>query len=150
VMYDLLPLLHPDWFTRRNSRAYGAWIRTVAVHSDSVACISQSVAEDLRSWLAGKGFDQDSSPEIGWFHLGAQLPSRSGAALPDIKVEQIAQRPFVLMVGTIEPRKGYAFALDAFEAIWHDGYPTQLVIVGRMGWEVDSLVGRLRAHREAG
>jgi len=54
------------------------------------------------------------------------------------------------MVGTIEPRKGYTLALDGFEAIWRDGHPMQLVIVGRIGWKVGSLVSRLRAHAEAG
>jgi glycosyltransferase involved in cell wall biosynthesis len=54
------------------------------------------------------------------------------------------------MVGTIEPRKGYAQALDAFEAIWRDGCPIQLVIVGRIGWKVESLVARLRSHEQIG
>jgi glycosyltransferase involved in cell wall biosynthesis len=149
VMHDLLPLLQPAWFTRRNARAYRAWIRTVAVHADSVVCVSRSVAEQFKSWLADHGFDREWAPEIGWFHHGARLP-RLRATSPDVEVEKVRHQPFVLMVGTIEPRKGYALALDAFGAIWRDGNPMHLVIVGRIGWKVDSLVERLRTHTEAG
>jgi glycosyltransferase involved in cell wall biosynthesis len=150
VMHDLLPLHHPDWFTRRNARAYGAWIRTIAVHADSVVCVSQYVAGQFQIWLAGQGFDRESAPRIGWFHHGVRLPFNPEAAPTDARVTQIALNPFVLIVGTIEPRKGHAQALDAFEAIWRDSHPMQLVIVGRVGWKVDSLVARLRVHPETG
>jgi glycosyltransferase involved in cell wall biosynthesis len=150
VMYDLLPLLHPEWFTRRNSRAYRAWIRTVAVHADSVACISRSVAGQFHTWLASQGFNGESSPTIGWFHLGAWRRPPSEAASPDASAGDIAWRPYILMVGTIEPRKGYAMVLDAFEQIWRNGDSMQLVIVGRKGWKVESLIARLRAHSRAG
>jgi glycosyltransferase involved in cell wall biosynthesis len=150
VMYDLLPLLHPNWFTRRNSRAYEAWIRTVAVHADSVACISQSVARQFGAWLASQGFDREASPQVGWFHLGTSLPCTQPPLPVDSLIQGIVQNPFVLMVGTIEPRKGYAQALDAFDALWHEGHPMQLVIVGRIGWNVDALLARLRDHPEIG
>jgi glycosyltransferase involved in cell wall biosynthesis len=150
VMHDLLPLFRPGWFTRRNARAYASWIRAVAVHADSVVCVSQSVAAQFSTWLADQGFDPRSSPSVGWFHHGAQLPFESGAAIPDDRIAHIASRPFVLMVGTIEPRKGYQQALDAFELIWRDGHPMQLVIVGRVGWKVAPLVASLQANVEAG
>jgi glycosyltransferase involved in cell wall biosynthesis len=150
VMYDLLPLLYPDWFTGRNARAFRAWIRTVAIHADSVICISQSVAGQFRNWLASQGFDRESSPKIGWFHLGVRLLSKPAGASQNPRVAQIAQRPFVLMVGTIEPRKGYAMVLDAFDEIWEGGHSMQLVIVGRTGWKVESLVARLHKHKQAG
>jgi glycosyltransferase involved in cell wall biosynthesis len=150
VMHDLLPLLNPTWFTRRNARAYRAWIHTVAVHADSVVCVSRYVAEHFKIWLADHGFDRESAPQIGWFHHGARLPSASGTASTDLNLAQIAQRSFILMVGTVEPRKGYAMVLDAFDVIWRDGSAMQLVIVGRVGWKVPALITRLRTHAEAG
>jgi len=54
------------------------------------------------------------------------------------------------MVGTIEPRKGYAMVLDAFEEIWRNSHPMHLVIVGRVGWKVEALVARLRSRAQKG
>jgi glycosyltransferase involved in cell wall biosynthesis len=50
------------------------------------------------------------------------------------------------MVGTVEPRKGYAQTIDAFELLWSKGEEVNLVIVGKAGWHVEELVERLRDH----
>jgi hypothetical protein len=52
------------------------------------------------------------------------------------------------MVGTIEPRKGHAQTLSAFERLWENGYDINLVIVGKKGWLVDELIDRLCYHPE--
>jgi len=54
------------------------------------------------------------------------------------------------MVGTIEPRKGHAQTLAAFELSWAEGMDTNLVIVGKQGWMVEKLVEKLRHHPELG
>jgi glycosyltransferase involved in cell wall biosynthesis len=150
VMHDLLPLHRPEWFTRRNARAYRAWLHTVTVQADAVVCVSQVVAEQFRTWLASIPFASEFPPYIGWFHHGVRASSEPDAIRSDSRVANIALRPFVLMVGTIEPRKGYEMALDAFDALWRIGEQMQLVIVGRIGWKVESLVARLRLNTEAG
>jgi glycosyltransferase involved in cell wall biosynthesis len=58
-------------------------------------------------------------------------------------------RPTFLMVGTLEPRKGHAHALTAFEALWADGHALNLVMVGKSGWLVDDLIERIRSHPES-
>lgn len=47
------------------------------------------------------------------------------------------------MVSTVEPRKGHAQTLSAFESLWEQGQDINLVIVGKRGWLVDELVARL-------
>jgi glycosyltransferase involved in cell wall biosynthesis len=54
------------------------------------------------------------------------------------------------MVGTIEPRKGHAQTLAAFEKLWSDGGDANLVIVGRKGWGMDKLAEAMRHHPEHG
>ncbi len=60
-------------------------------------------------------------------------------------------RPFVLFVGTIEPRKNLDLLLDAFESlplVLRDQY--QLVIAGPVGWNSERTVSRLRMVRYLG
>ncbi len=53
--------------------------------------------------------------------------------------------PTFLMVGTIEPRKGYAEVLDAFEKLWDAGEKAELWIVGKQGWKAEQLAARLES-----
>ena len=55
-----------------------------------------------------------------------------------------------LVVGTVEPRKGHAQCLAAFEELWAAGKDIDLVVVGKQGWMVDDLAERMRNHAEAG
>jgi glycosyltransferase involved in cell wall biosynthesis len=54
------------------------------------------------------------------------------------------------MVGTIEPRKGYAQVLEAFEHLWQQGSNAQLVIVGKQGWMMEQWVDNVRSHLRLG
>ncbi len=62
------------------------------------------------------------------------------------------RKPFILAVGTIEPRKNYDRLLDSFEYLLsHMGDSTpELVIVGSEGWMCQSTVRRLRELQQAG
>jgi glycosyltransferase involved in cell wall biosynthesis len=54
------------------------------------------------------------------------------------------------MVGTVEPRKGHAQALEAFEQLWREGHQCQLVIVGKSGWNVEKLILKIAQHKNLG
>ena len=51
------------------------------------------------------------------------------------------------MVGTLEPRKGHEQILEAFEVLWAKGADANLIIVGKVGWNTDSLVKKMIAHK---
>lgn len=138
IVYDMLPALHPQWFTRRAVRSFDAWLTTLIIHADALFCISASVAEQTRQRIG------ISSLPVWWFHLGVDLPV-APASIPSA-----ARGLRILMVGTLEPRKGHAIVLDAFDRLWRDGLDAQLVIVGRAGWAVEALVEKIETHRETG
>jgi glycosyltransferase involved in cell wall biosynthesis len=99
--------------------------------------------------------------KIGWFHIGADIEnSVPTQGLPDDASQILARlsaRPSFLMVGTVEPRKGYLQAIAAFEQLWNNGVDANLVIVGKEGWKdlpndlrrtIPEIVNRLRHHPE--
>lgn len=148
VVYDVLPILHPQWFTTRASRSFRYWFSTISIYADALFCISGTVATEMESYLAQRLGMSMPVPKIAWFHLGAEPLTQPIRDLN--RHERKHSALTVLMVGTVEPRKGYAQILDAFELLWSAGIDTKLIIVGRQGWNVDELATRLQQHVEAG
>lgn len=154
VVYDLLPLQLPACFPTEDADHFRSWLGTVCRVADGLICISQATADALRPQLATLAPGRPSPPAVSWFHLGADLPASlptqgmSGAEAG--LLARLGAHPICLMVGTVEPRKGHAVALDAFEQLWAQGVDFELIIGGRAGWMVDALVARLRAHPQAG
>ncbi|MBP6015995.1 MAG: glycosyltransferase family 4 protein [Candidatus Promineofilum sp.] len=60
-------------------------------------------------------------------------PVVDAAALDAVSVRYGLQRPFVLAVGTVQPRKNYEMLVRAFRSV-ADHHPHSLVIVGGKGW----------------
>lgn len=150
VVYDVLPITRPDCFDPPMVSAFREWGDAIAEVADGIICISRSVADEFERWLQQSRPVRKRPLGIGYFHLGADFgvdersPSESEALLPN----NLGDRPTMLMVGTIEPRKGHAQALQAFERLWADGLDVNLLIVGRPGWLSDALMQRLRLHPE--
>lgn len=155
VVYDLLPVLFPDFWPAEHSvdQVHHEWL-SVLSRFDGAICISRSVAEELKLWLAGHGSERLRPFQVGWFHLGADVQnSLPTTGLPDdapAVIEQLATRPTFLAVGTIEPRKAHLQILDAFEILWAQGLAANVVFVGKNGWMVESLIARIRSHDEFG
>lgn len=153
VVYDLLPVRLPQYFPSRSTGRFEEWL-TMVTAFDGAACISQTTAEDLQNWMLEKGVKTGKPFEITWFHLGADIESSIPTrGMPTDSAEflaRLAQRPTFLMVGTVEPRKGHAQTLAAFELLWAEGIDVDLIIVGKAGWKMDSFIKHLRQHPENG
>jgi glycosyltransferase involved in cell wall biosynthesis len=151
MVHDLLPLQFPHFFPRHAAATHQAWLEVVS-EADRAICVSRTVAAELAAWHAENGGDRIRDLAIFHSHNGADLIASSPTTGLPRNAQQILERlrraPSFLMVGTIEPRKGHSVVLAAFELIWAAGGKEQLVIVGKAGWMVDSLIGKLRKHRE--
>jgi glycosyltransferase involved in cell wall biosynthesis len=153
VMYDLLPIQRPDLFSDKLVVRYRKWLGVLAALADGFYCISPPVEAELRKELAQRyglenGFRTHVLP-IGW-DLAASRPSTGVPAGFDAFLQRLTQRPTALMVGTIEPRKGHADVLAAFDILWQEGIEANLVIVGRPGWKTEALQAVLRRHPQYG
>ncbi|WP_140727024.1 glycosyltransferase family 4 protein [Pseudomonas sp. Hp2] len=152
VVYDILPIRHPEWWPGEGGAHHERWLRAAADCADQLICISRAVADDVRAWMDTAALEH--RPELAWFHLGADIDThRVVEPMPEsgLKVVQrIRESTSFLMVGTLEPRKGHAQALAAFEQLWARGQDLVLVIVGKRGWMVETLCDDLAAHPELG
>lgn len=154
VVYDLLPLLRPDCFDPPSLPVFRAWYDAIAEIADGVVCISRAVADEFERWLHQSRPERLRPLHVGFFHLGADVEAESeigpSTDLADSRLAALADRPTFLMVGTIEPRKGHAQVLAAFERLWEQGVDVNLLIVGKPGWLVEAFLQRLREHPRRG
>lgn len=148
AIYDLLPITLPvgnivdggkEWFT--------GWFEDAIDSSDGLLCISQSVAEDVKKYVRDRA-EATKKPKIGYWHLGSDINAAvTGSA---VIFETLQNLQYLLMVGTIEPRKSHAVALASMEQLWSQGVDLCLCIVGKEGWMVSDLMRQLRNHPQAG
>lgn len=149
VIYDLLPIIHPAYFPDGTPQIHAEWLRVLA-ELDGVICISRAVADEFLEWLKFNGPQRDRPLSVGWFHLGADLigsvPSKGLPGNSSQIIASLVNQPTFLMVGTIEPRKGYVQALNSFDLLWAQNIPVNLVFVGKAGWKMEAFIERIQNH----
>lgn len=154
VVYDILLVQRPDWAPEEAAVGLKKWLSTVTQASTGLLCISDAVAEDVRTWLKINPSRHHQTPKIASFHLGADLensvPSMGVPQDASLMLQLLKKKPSFLTVGTLEPRKGHAQTLAAFEILWKQQVDVNLVIVGKKGWLVDAFVQQLSEHAELG
>ncbi|MDX2471630.1 MAG: glycosyltransferase [SAR324 cluster bacterium] len=153
VVYDLLCISLAEYFGPGASELHTGWLNVIT-ESDGTISISKAVADELEIWIKENKPNQTRAFQNDWFHLGADLEaSAPTGGLPDdaeANLEIIKKAKSFLMVGTLEPRKGHAQSLAAFNELWAAGEDVVLVLIGKQGWKVDDLIAEIKVHPELG
>ncbi len=152
LIYDLIPLRNPELFSADLAVRFQQWFDRASLLADFVVCISKSVAADVRAELNRRG--NRLAQSVYDFPLGADIEPEDhcGEASPQLQnwfAGKRGQNP-CLVVGTLEPRKNHHLILDAFESRWKAGAELSLCILGRIGWNCEALLQRIRSHDEFG
>lgn len=148
-VHDLIPLRQPQYCVDYMPAVFEQWLRYVVKHCDFLVCNSRATADDLSAWIKETGAERRELQRIGHVHLGSDLVEGASDVAP-ARLRTIFEGEALLMVGTVEPRKGHDLALDAFEQAWQAGSERRLVIVGKEGWNVTEIADRLRRHPQFG
>ncbi len=149
MVYDLVPMIYPQFTVRGLQDEFARWFDNCVSRSDVVICISRAVAIDTIKYLSKLSYH--NVERIGWSHLGCDLPVIDGCKPDDlIKSFCLANKKIFLTVGTIEPRKGHLVALDAFNQLWAEGKDAFYVIVGRYGWNAETIRQKITNNPEYG
>ncbi len=149
VVHDLLPVHFPQYFGPGIKALHEQWLAMIA-RMDGAVCVSRYTAKEFEHWVHELGNAVNPDFEVSWSHNGADIKmlDEPEPAKPrtDALQQAMGSRPTFLMVGTLEPRKGHADALKAFDALWQSGIEANLVIVGVKGWGVDDVVSAIGSH----
>jgi len=154
LVYDLLPLRHPELFPAHIPELVVSWYGRMLSIADATLCISRVCADDVIAWLDEEPIRRDAPLPIGVVHLGGDfrvLDEGRGVSPETLTALNSARkRPTVIIVGTVEPRKGYPQVLAAFERLWETGEDLGLIVVGNQGWNMEKFANRLERSPEIG
>lgn len=148
LLHDIIALYMPELCYPGVPERIHDWFHRCVLQSDAIICVSQSTAKDLTAYVkANDNLSWRKNLKIGWSLSGANELSTS-EILSDRDEPPYFSSKFFLSVGSIEPRKAYSVALDAFERVWYEGCAATYVIVGRPGWNQEKLIDRIHQHKE--
>lgn len=140
-IYDIIPITHPQYCHNLTCLNFMTYIGAHLQYADVIIASAQSTLDEIERLEEQLGLPHVPG-YVSW--LGAdfnQSHTFSDDVVP-IDVKRATNKPFILAVGTIEPRKNHAYLLDAFEKeLYNKGFT--LIFAGRKGWNVDDLMGRI-------
>jgi glycosyltransferase involved in cell wall biosynthesis len=145
TIHDCTFFDHPEWHVRSKAAFFRRAIRRAARHAGALVCVSEVTAARLRAncevrapvVVAPHGVDhvRFAPTEPG--------PGADTAALESVGVP--TDRPLVVFIGTIEPRKGVAPLVAAFDRVAGTDPEAVLVLGGQMGWGLEETERALAA-----
>jgi glycosyltransferase involved in cell wall biosynthesis len=153
VVYDLIPLQHPEIYGIDGARMLRRYLDAVMRHADLVATISTAVAEELAAETREDRFLRGGPPILPW-RLGCDLPAAGGRVRDGVARlfrDRLPDSAY-LVLGAIEPRKNHGFILDAFRRLWAAPATAhvKLAIVGRPGHAAAGILRTIRADQRFG
>jgi glycosyltransferase involved in cell wall biosynthesis len=139
TVHDLTPILFPEWHSLKNRLGFTPFIGATVRRARRIAVVSEATRRDL--------FDAfpDAAGKTRVVHNGVEPEPAADGAAPR------AGRPYVLYVGTLEPRKNVARLVRAMESIWdrRPDFP-DLVLAGGSGWGMGTFPEDVARSRHAG
>jgi glycosyltransferase involved in cell wall biosynthesis len=141
TVHDLTYFDHPEWHQPSKVRFFRRAIEVAARRAAVVICVSDATAQRFGELchpiapviVAQHGIDRER------FRVTQPSPGSDAAALRALGIDE--HRPLVVFVGTIEPRKGVAGLVAAFDRVAATHADAMLVLAGQPGWghELDAL-----------
>jgi len=146
-VYDLLPVLFPEWWTLEQQARYREWFVWTGRHAAQLLCCSESTRRDALRFFADAGI---ATGPIATVVLGDELPRELAAARDEVREPAAPGRPFVLFVSTLEARKNHRLLFQVWRRLLAAHGPERvpdLVFVGKRGWLIGDFVSELENAR---
>lgn len=137
TIHDMSFMRHPEFAETKNLMYLTSMIHNTARRADAIITDSHFSKREIEDCLG-------VPPEkVFAIHLG--VATQGDRPTPDQimagRQKLALARPYLLTVGTIEPRKNLPFMIEVFEQL--EGLDCDLVIAGMPGWKVEPIMERM-------
>lgn len=136
TVHDLTFFTHPQYHESTKAVFFRRAITYATTHANVIICVSDFTARQLHELLPGH-------PPIVVAPHGVDLERFRPNA--DVAFEG-SDVPFLLFLGTVEPRKGLDTLLTAFAEVAREVPDVELWLAGQSGWAEESVSRLVEAH----
>lgn len=143
TIHDMAFMKFPAFAEDRNRRYLEARIRDTVRRADAVVTDSEVSAVDIRELLGVEAGRVHAIP-LG---VNPSIKRASDQAVERVKRQFNLDRPYLLSVSTVEPRKNLAFMIDVFDRL--GSFDGELVLAGMPGWKSDPIFAAMRSAKRA-
>jgi glycosyltransferase involved in cell wall biosynthesis len=126
-IHDMIPLDYPEFSKSHIPKAFEKRMRSVARNADQIICNSEETSRRVQYYFRKWGAEADCL--VAYLGIEPRQPVTS--------VEKPVDRPYFVILGTIEPRKNHMLLFRVWErmaAERQDQEMPLLFVVGRRGW----------------
>ena len=144
TIHDFTFLLYPRLHTLSRRIIMPFFLRHAIRHAEALIFVSHSACEDSARLVPGGHALKAVIPHgVDSHFFEAPKAEDIRTALEKLNV----RRPFLLFVGTIEPRKNIVRLVQAFESVADGHRDLTLVIAGKLGWDYADVLDAIDKSR---
>ncbi len=138
TIHDIGPLTHPQFFTKKDQWFMKGSLKQAVKKAAALICVSQATADAVEAYALDNYF-QSVSDRLHVIHEGVDEFFFKAPVIEEITdfhlIKSLSNKPFILTVGQISPRKNLKTVLTAFNKIKNELPDLQLITVGGNGWD---------------
>jgi glycosyltransferase involved in cell wall biosynthesis len=136
IIHDLTPIIFPQWHSFISSRLQRIFLPAIIKKASLIITNSTNTTNDLLKYFP---FSSSKTAKI--------YPAADSFFLLNPDEISIVKQPFILSVGTVEPRKNLPQLLDAYRLFREKcDHPYQLIICGGKGWKNRKFYKKFNTH----
>lgn len=137
VIHDLTILLFPQHHVFHSQFLQKKFLPHILKKANHIITNSKNTSKDLHHFFP---FTKKKTTSILLGKNELFQPKKDASILSNLKITQ----PYILYVGTLEPRKNVTTLIQAFNDFKSKtGLPHQLVLVGKKGWKSDAIINSI-------
>ncbi len=143
TIHDMAFMAYPDYAETKNVEYLNAHIKDTVTRADAIITVSQFSADEICRYLSV------ADDRVFPIHHGISDTFMRPDAETTASVLRNCglDRPYLLTVGTVEPRKNLPFLVDVYERL--EDFDGDLVIAGGRGWKCDPIMERIEGSSRA-
>lgn len=138
TIHDMSFMRHPQFAEQKNLSYLASTIHRTAARADAILTDSRFSAAEIADCL------KVDPSRIFAVHLGVSPECRRAgpAEVSSLRQRHGLERPYLLTVGTVEPRKNLDFMIEVFNRL--TDFDGDLVIAGMRGWKYEPVLRKMR------